>query len=43
MIDLGTNMGLLEVPSVGATADMQELGGEDHSDFANPLQGARTL
>ena len=26
MIDLGTNMGLLEVPSVGATADMQELG-----------------
>jgi imidazolonepropionase-like amidohydrolase len=26
MIDLGTNMGLLEVPAVGATADTQELG-----------------
>jgi imidazolonepropionase-like amidohydrolase len=26
MIDLGTNMGLLEVPSVGATSDTQELG-----------------
>ena len=26
MIDLGTNMGLLEVPAVGATADVQELG-----------------
>ncbi|HYY94557.1 MAG TPA: hypothetical protein VE713_08570, partial [Pyrinomonadaceae bacterium] len=26
MIDLGTNMGLLEVPAVGATVDTQELG-----------------
>src|SRR5437764_960726 len=36
MIDLGTNMGLLEVPAVGATADAQDAYNKDPKSVPRP-------